>query len=292
MSEKMTPNVRFKGFSDDWEQRKLGDAVNVVGGGTPKSSNPQFWDGEIEWFTPTEIGTTKYVSKSVRRISIDGLQHSSAKILPKNTILYTSRASIGDVAITKNKVTTNQGFQSWIPKSEETEFFYYLAQRIKGTALRLASGSTFKEISSSNIKGIKVVIPSQSIEKQKIGKMLGILDATIASNQKKVDQLKTLKKLFLQKIFDQEWRFRGFTDPWEQRKLKDISKYSNGGSFEKDVVSTGKYELITLKSVDIYGNLINSGKFIDKSVTTLKKGTLPELFTRNSKIPIKHMIQV
>lgn len=192
---------RFDGFTNPWEQRKLKEIITIIGGGTPKSSKSEFWDGEIVWFTPTEIGKKKYVTDSIRKITRDGLKYSSAKLLPKGTILFTSRASIGDVAITKTVSTTNQGFQSWIPEDGNSEFFYYLAQNIKPIALRLSSGSTFREISSSNIKNISTKIPSSKIEEKKIGELLGGIDTAIASNQKKLDGLKELKKWLLQNLF-------------------------------------------------------------------------------------------
>lgn len=195
------PGIRFSGYTDAWEQRKLKEIVTIMGGGTPKSDRSEFWDGKMVWFTPTEIGKKKYMTDSIRKITEDGLKHSSAKLLPKGTILFTSRASIGDVAITKTLSTTNQGFQSWIPEDGNSEFFYYLAQNIKPIALRLSSGSTFREISSSNIKNISVNIPSSKIEEEKIGKFLGVLDSTIASNQRKGEILQNLKKALLQKMF-------------------------------------------------------------------------------------------
>ena len=104
------PNLRFKGFTDDWEQRKLGELSNIVGGGTPSTSNSEYWDGDIDWYAPAEIGEQRYVSKSKKTITELGLKKSSARILPVGTVLFTSRAGIGNTAILGKEATTNQGF--------------------------------------------------------------------------------------------------------------------------------------------------------------------------------------
>ena len=93
------PEIRFSGFTGDWKQRKLGDVAEIIGGGTPKTSINDYWDGEINWYAPAEIGNLIYVSSSQRKITKLGLNKSSAKILPVGTVLFTSRAGIGKTAI-------------------------------------------------------------------------------------------------------------------------------------------------------------------------------------------------
>ena len=97
--KKKVPELRFPGFTDDWEERKLGELSNIVGGGTPSTSNPEYWDGDIDWYAPAEIGEQSYVSKSKKTITELGLKKSSARILPVGTVLFTSRAGIGNTAI-------------------------------------------------------------------------------------------------------------------------------------------------------------------------------------------------
>ena len=99
------PNLRFPEFQGEWEMCKLGDITMVVGGGTPDTNAPQYWNGSIQWFTPSEIGKNKYVDKSARTISEEGLNKSSAKLLPIGTILLSSRATIGECSINKKKCT-------------------------------------------------------------------------------------------------------------------------------------------------------------------------------------------
>ena len=110
------PKLRFPGFTGAWEQRKLGEVADIVGGGTPSTKVKEYWNGNINWYSPIEIGTSIYASESVKKITQLGLEKSSAKLLPKGTVLFTSRAGIGNTAILMKEATTNQGFQSIVPK--------------------------------------------------------------------------------------------------------------------------------------------------------------------------------
>ena len=133
------PALRFPEFTDAWEKWELGKIVNIVGGGTPDTNNATYWNGNIDWYSPTEIGNEIYVSNSLKKISKLGLEKSSAKLLPANkTILFTSRASIGDMAILLKSSTTNQGFQSFVVDEEKVDiyFLYSLGFKIKHFALK------------------------------------------------------------------------------------------------------------------------------------------------------------
>ena len=107
----------------DWEIKNLGDVAKVSGGGTPSTQIPEYWNGEINWFTPTEVGFMKYLLTSQRKITALGLQNSSASILPKNSILLTSRAGIGDLGILNIPACTNQGFQSLTMRNMIMSFY-------------------------------------------------------------------------------------------------------------------------------------------------------------------------
>ena len=121
------PNLRFCEFNGNYKVCKINEIANVVGGGTPDTLNEKFWNGGINWFTPTEIGHKKYVTISNRTISTDGLNNSSAKILPVGSILFSSRATIGEVSINLIETATNQGFQSLVINNENSnEYIYYL----------------------------------------------------------------------------------------------------------------------------------------------------------------------
>ena len=196
------PELRFPNFTDAWEQRKLGDVVEIIGGGTPDTNNTAYWNGNIDWYSPTEIGNKPYVSGSLKKISVLGLQKSSAKILPANkTILFTSRAGIGDMAILTKQGTTNQGFQSFILKNDvDIYFLYSMGFKIKDFALKNASGSTFLEISKSQLSQMKLYLPSLK-EQTQIGNFFKQLDDTIALHQKELAPYQQIKAACLEKMF-------------------------------------------------------------------------------------------
>ena len=173
---------------------KLGDIAIVVGGGTPDTNTSQYWNGKIQWFTPSEIGRNKYVDNSVRTISEEGLNKSSAKLLPIGTILLSSRATVGECSINKKECTTNQGFQSLIPKENiSNEFVYYLIQTKRKDLIRKSCGSTFLEISANEVRKIVISIPTIK-EQNKIANVLSLLDERIATQNKIIDKLQSLIK--------------------------------------------------------------------------------------------------
>ena len=226
----MSPKLRFK--ADDgsefpeWEEKKLGDVCDIVGGGTPDTEQPEYWGGDVNWFTPSEIGETKYVVKSSRQISKLGLLKSSAKLLPEGTILLTSRATLGEMAIAKQECCTNQGFQSLIVKHEcLNEFIYYCQLIIKRYCEKHASGSTFLEISKKEIAGCKLGVPSPP-EQKKIALFLSTIDDIITTTEAELTAWEERKRGVMQKIFNREVRFKaddGSEFPeWEEKKMTEL----------------------------------------------------------------------
>ena len=189
------PEIRFKGFDGEWESRKLGIEVEIIGGGTPDTTNSAYWNGDIDWYSPTEIGEAAYANGSVKKITLLGLQKSSAQILPANrTVLFTSRASIGDMAILTRDGATNQGFQSFVVGERlDVYFFYTMGFKIKDYALKNASGSTFLEISKNTLSQMEFFAPSLK-EQTAIGNFFRQLDETIALQSAEVEKLNQLKK--------------------------------------------------------------------------------------------------
>ncbi|HAT63201.1 MAG TPA: restriction endonuclease subunit S [Flavobacteriaceae bacterium] len=277
MDKQLKPQLRFPEFTSSWEKKYIKSIANVVGGGTPSTTNDEYWNGEINWFTPTEI-KFNVVSESNRKITELGLNNSSATILPKGTILLTTRATIGEVAIAQEECTTNQGFQSLIVnKSNSNQFVFDLIKVYRNELYKRANGSTFKEISKKEIEKIKVLIP-QLPEQQKIASFLTDVDDKITKLTKKKDLLEQYKKGIMQKIFNQELRFKddnGNEFPkWEEKKLGSICNYKNGGSFEQYVSNEGVYNLISLNSLDINGKLKPSHKKVTINDNSLDKGDL------------------
>lgn len=197
------PEIRFKGFEGDWEEKRLSeDVADIVGGGTPSSFESSYWNGNIDWYSPTEIGTEVFANGSVKKITELGLKNSSAKLLPANkTILFTSRAGIGDMAILKRIGATNQGFQSLVLKDGyDTYFIYSMGVLIKDFAIRYSSGSTFLEISGKMLGKMVLRMPSIT-EQEKIGTFFQSLDKLISLQISELDKLNRLKKACLEKMF-------------------------------------------------------------------------------------------
>ncbi|EOI6653538.1 restriction endonuclease subunit S [Enterococcus hirae] len=235
MSNDTQPEIRFPGFTEDWEQRKLSDVASIVGGGTPSTSNPEYWDGDIDWYAPAEIGDQIYVNKSLKTITELGQQKSSAKILPIGTVLFTSRAGIGNTAILAKEGTTNQGFQSIVPHENKLDSYFIFSRthELKRYGEVTGAGSTFAEVSGKQMAKMPILIPYID-EQRKIGAFFGQIDEAIALQQRKLDLLKETKKGFLQKMFPKngakvpEIRFPGFTGDWEERKLQEVvDRYDN-----------------------------------------------------------------
>lgn len=195
--------MRFPEFSGEWKSKFINDLASVVGGGTPDTSVKSFWDGNIQWFTPSEIGKNKYVDSSLRTITEEGLNNSSAKLLPPHTILLSSRATVGECSLSLKECATNQGFQSLIAQSCDTNFLYYLIQTKKKDLIRKACGSTFLEISANEVRKIQVKIPYDN-EQKKIADFLSLIDERIFTQNKIIEDLKKLKSAISKQVFAQE----------------------------------------------------------------------------------------
>ncbi|MCI5197205.1 MAG: restriction endonuclease subunit S [Candidatus Electrothrix sp. AW5] len=204
MQKLFSQELRFKDEQGnefpDWEEKRLGEVAKIIGGGTPETGNPDYWGGNIQWFTPTEI-KQKYLSSSKRTITEDGLKNSSAKKLPIGTLLLSTRATVGDVGISIKECSTNQGFQSLVVKeSNVNEYWYYWIKQNKTVLLRRSSGSTFMEISKSEVSKIKVLKPHHS-EQQKIATFLSSIDKKITLITTELNHAQSFKKALLQQMF-------------------------------------------------------------------------------------------
>lgn len=208
MQKIFSQEIRFKSKNGnnfgDWKKLKIDDVATIQGGGTPSTQIAEYWNGEIQWMTPTEINS-KYVHNSLRTITKLGLANSSAKLLPKGSILLTTRATIGACSINNfdGDVCTNQGFQSLICKNNIiSEFLYYSINHpaFQKEMKKIASGSTFLEVSPSNLKKITLQIPS--IEEQKrISDFFSIFDKKINLIKLKINALKQIKQGLMQQMF-------------------------------------------------------------------------------------------
>ena len=151
---------------ENWREGTISDFGEVVGGSTPSKAKPEYYTKHgIAWITPKDLSVnkSKFIAHGADDITELGLRNSSAQLMPRGTVLFSSRAPIGYTAIASNEVCTNQGFKSIVPKgSVSTAFIYYFLIENLQTIENMASGSTFKEISGSTMKNITAVIPDDN----------------------------------------------------------------------------------------------------------------------------------
>lgn len=266
----------------EWKEYRLDEVGDIVSGGTPSTKNEDYYGNEIPWITPKDLSGyySKYISKGERSITKLGLEKSSAKLLPKGTILFSSRAPIGYVAIAQEDLCTNQGFKNIVcnPQVAHNEFIYYRMKLAKEELESVAGGSTFKEVSGKVMKEFKVKLPS--IEEQKrIASILSSLDDKIELNN---EMNKTLEEM-AQSIF-KRW-FVDFEFPnedgmpykssggemveselgmipkgWEVKTIEEISTTVSKGTTptKKDMDSAeneNNINFIKVKDIDDYGEI-------------------------------------
>ena len=229
----VVPALRFPEFRDGegWKIVSLGEVCDVVGGGTPDTKEDSYWNGDILWLTPSEVGN-RFISDSCRKITLSGLKNSSAKLLPAGSIVLTTRATLGEMSILVTEASTNQGFQSLVPKlGTNKDYIYYLQPIIKEQCLRFSKGSTFLEVSSTSVKNFKIPFTSNK-EQEKVADCLGSMDDLISSVADKIETLKEYKKGLMQQLFPAEGktipaiRFPEFQNAreWKHIKLRDVGE--------------------------------------------------------------------
>lgn len=204
MQELLTGKRRLPGFSGEWETKRLGDIAEIQSGGTPSTTQPQFWDGDVLWCTPTDITALKghkYLSDTSRKITLQGLKCSSAEMIPAKSIVMTSRATIGECAINQVPVSTNQGFKNLIPfESVDVEFLYYLLLTKKQEFISLCGGSTFLEISKTQLFTFEVKLPATKEEQTAIATILSDMDSEITALEEKLAKASQIKQGMMQEL--------------------------------------------------------------------------------------------
>lgn len=180
-----------------WEQRKLGDVADIIGGGTPSTGNPSYWDGNIDWYAPAEIANQIFVNSSQKKITELGYENCSAKMLPLGTVLFTSRAGIGKTAILTKKGCTNQGFQSIVPHYGKLDSYFIFSRtdELKQYGELVGAGSTFVEVSGKQMAAMTLMMPPTLREQQTIGQFFSELDTLITLHQRKPTFFPIIKKV-------------------------------------------------------------------------------------------------
>ena len=232
-----TPAIRFKGFTDTWEQRKVSDlAEKTYGGGTPTTSNEAYWNGDIPWIQSSDVVDGKLLGVEPRKwITQDGLNNSAAQLIPGNSIAIITRVGVGKLAFMPYSYATSQDFLSLSKLNAEPLFTVYACYKKLQSELNAVQGTSIKGITKDELLAKNIMVPRYA-EQQQIGAFFKQLDNLITLHQRKYDKLTNVKKSMLEKMFPKngsnvpEIRFKGFTEAWEQRKFADVVQIERGGS--------------------------------------------------------------
>lgn len=286
-----TPAVRFIGFAEDWEQRKLGKLGEIMTGSTPPTSKSEYYSEDgIPWVTPTDI-TSLMISDTPRKLSEEGMK--VGRVVPANTILCTCIASIGKNALLTVKGSFNQQINSLTPTDKNDAYFLLTESELWSNKMkRMAASGTMQIVNKTEFSELKTMVPAID-EQKKIGAYFSTLDHLITLHQRKYDKLTNVKKSMLEKMFPKngsnvpEIRFKGFTDAWEQRKLGDMGSTFNGLSGKtKDDFGHGEAKFITYMNVfsnPIADLTMTESIEIDKKQKSVKAGDV--FFTTSSETP-------
>lgn len=239
---------------------KISEIGEVVGGGTPSTKNEDFWGGDIPWITPKDLAgySSVYISKGANNITEAGLR-SGSKLLPKNTVLITSRAPIGYLALASNPISTNQGFKSIVCNEEKCNplyLYYYLKENIPYLKL-FGTGATFPEISGSVMRKIKLNIVEDTHLQSKIANILKVYDDLIEKNNRKIEILQDMAEELYKEWFVR-FRFPGYKtakftdgipDGWEVKRMNDFC-YVTDGTHDTPKPQLEGIPLVTGKCID------------------------------------------
>ena len=212
----------------EWEVKHLAQLGKIFSGGTPSTDNQEYWGGDIMWCTPTDITNliSKYIEKTKDKITTKGLRNSSATLLPVNSIIVCTRATIGNAAITCAEIATNQGFKNIVPKKCNSEWLYYAVISNRLRLQRFGCGSTFAEVSKKDFERFKLAVPPME-EQRKIAEILGMWDEAIEKQSRLIEKLELRKRGLMQRLLIGRTRLPGFTTPWQKVKLGEIFKERN-----------------------------------------------------------------
>ncbi|EEV63156.1 predicted protein [Enterococcus faecium Com15] len=274
MSNDIQPEIRFPGFTEDWEQRKLGDITESFSGGTPTAGKSEYYGGDIPFIRSGEISS----ELTELFITENGLNNSSAKMVKAGDILYALYgATSGEVSISRINGAINQAILAIRPtKNDNSYLIVQWLRKQKDTIISTYLQGGQGNLSGSIVKDLVITLPQDKEEQNKIGAFFKQLDDTIALHQRKLDLLKETKKGFLQKMFPKngakvpEVRFPGFTEDWEQRKLNDFisGDISDGDWIEKEhIKDEGKYRIIQTGNIGngVYIDKEKSAKYMDQN---------------------------
>jgi type I restriction enzyme S subunit len=227
-SKKLVPQLRFKGFTNPWEQRKLGEVVTFVGGGTPAKVHPEYWKGDIVWLSSQEV-KGGYISSGTYKITEEAVANSATRLVDAYTPLIVSRSGIlahsFPVTLPTKPVAINQDIKALLFDRSHiaSDFIVATLQESEYEILTsvVKTGTTVQSVNLPDLKRLAIGIPSLE-EQNRVSALFKTLNSLIAAHERKLDLLKKKKAYYLQQTFSQKLRFKGFTEPWQQRKYADF----------------------------------------------------------------------
>jgi type I restriction enzyme S subunit len=237
--------LRFPGFEGEWENIPLNLIGDFIGGGTPSSANTSFWQGYIPWISSSDLDEDNINKINVTRyITKEAIDNSATKICQAPVILIVSRVGVGKVAYSKEDICTSQDFTNIISIKSNGLFLSYLLSKIMKLKAKETQGTSIKGITSGEIKSIKISIPKNK-EQGKIATFLFLIDKRIETQNKIIEQYKSLIKGLSEKIFSKEMRFKDRAEinfpEWERKRLGDISIITTGSSNREDSILDGEF---------------------------------------------------
>jgi type I restriction enzyme S subunit len=244
-----------------WQTKTLGEVCEVINGGTPKTDVPEYWDGDNLWITPAEMGKrpSPYVNDTQRKISSRGLQNSSAQMLPRNSVILSSRAPIGHLVINTEPMATNQGCKGLITDGQlHYKFLYFYLSSIVDLLNSLGTGATFRELSAGKLKGVTISVPPLREQKRVVAILDDAFDGIAAARANAQRNLQSARALFeshLQAVFTR----RG--EGWLDRPLAELCDIKHGFAFKSEFFSDrGDYVLLTPGNFHEFGGYRDRGE--------------------------------
>lgn len=230
MNQNKSVKIRFKGFTEAWEQRKLEElASKFTGGGTPNTSNPNYWNGEIPWIQSSDLEEDDVLSLTVKKhISQEGLKNSAAKIIPKNSLVIVTRVGVGKLVVNTQEIATSQDFLSLSGIKGNSRFLAYSLYSLLKKITQRVQGTSIKGITKTDFLKEAIFVPSLE-EQEKISSCMVEVDKLITLHQRKLNGFQKIRTTFLQKMFPKNGetkpaiRLTGFNADWEQEKLQNFA---------------------------------------------------------------------
>ncbi|MER1301403.1 restriction endonuclease subunit S [Ligilactobacillus salivarius] len=228
--EKKAPKLRFNGYTNDWERKKLGDVANsYINGGTPDTQNKNYWIGDIPWIQSSDLKNDDIWNVNINKyITNKAVNDSAAKLIPANSIAIVTRVGVGKLAYMSQEYSTSQDFLSLVDIKEDLIFIMYMLYFKISKVSSSLQGTSIKGITKKELLNLSISIVNNTAEQNRIGQVFKILDNSINLHERKYEELTLIKKALLQKLFPKkdgfkpEVRYKNFNDAWEQRKLGEV----------------------------------------------------------------------